>query len=263
MDLVVSEMYVDIKNLTLGFGKKIVLDNLSLQLEHGVFTGIIGPNGSGKSTMLKTIYRTIEVAEKAVFIDGKPVEEYSFKETAQKQAVLAQHNYYNFDFKVLDVVLMGRSPYKEAMDDDNEYDYALARGCLEIVGMEAFENSNFSVLSGGEQQRVMLARALTQETPCLILDEPTNHLDIKYQLQLLNIIKSRRLTVFAALHDLNIAALYCDKLIAIKDGHVVASGTPAQVLTKDFIKNVFEVNADIFQRADGKPLIVYHAEVTE
>lgn len=116
---------------------------------------------------------------------------------------------------------------------------------------------SFIQLSGGEQQRVMLARALTQETSCLILDEPTNHLDITYQLQIMDLITSRNMTVIAAIHDLNIAAMYCDHIVALQNGKIIAQGTPQEVLTKENIKALYHVNAEILMRADGRPAIIY------
>lgn len=147
-------------------------------------------------------------------------------------AVVAQHIYYNFDFTVQDVVLMGRSPYKKPMERDNAEDYKIVQDALKQVGMESFAKRSFSTLSGGEQQRIILARALAQKTECLILDEPTNHLDIKYQLQLLDIVKQLNFTVISAIHDLNIAAMYCDRLYVMKDGRILASGTPKEVLSQ-------------------------------
>lgn len=250
-------MEITLDNLKMTFDERTVLNNISLNIKKNKFTGIIGPNGSGKSTLLKCMYRILQPTEGFIYIDGKELSRYSIRETAQKQAVLAQHNYYNFDFEVLDVVLMGRSPYKKAMEQDNAEDYLLAKESLKIVGMEAFMHSNFSVLSGGEQQRVMLARALTQNTQCLILDEPTNHLDIKYQIQLLNIVKTRGLTILAAIHDLNMAAMYCDEIIAMRNGCILKTGTPEDVFTKEFIYDVFEVQTEIIRRADGRLTIIY------
>ena len=250
-------MEITLDNLKMTFDERTVLNNISLNIKKNKFTGIIGPNGSGKSTLLKSMYRILQPTEGFIYIDGKELSKYSIRETAQKQAVLAQHNYYNFDFEVLDVVLMGRSPYKKAMEQDNAEDYLLAKESLKIVGMEAFMHSNFSVLSGGEQQRVMLARALTQNTQCLILDEPTNHLDIKYQIQLLNIVKTRGLTILAAIHDLNMAAMYCDEIIAMRNGCILKTGTPEDVFTKEFIYDVFEVQTEIIRRADGRLTIIY------
>lgn len=250
-------MRINLEELKIQFSNREILKGISLEFPDGKFTGLIGPNGSGKSTMLKCVYRILQPASGAIYLDGKALEKYSVRETARKQAVLAQHNYYNFDFEVLDVVLMGRSPYKKAMEADNEEDYAIARECLDVVGMGAFAHSSFALLSGGEQQRIMLARALAQKTECLILDEPTNHLDIKYQLQLLNIVKSRKLTVVAALHDLNIAAAYCDILVAMKNGRIIKIGTPQEVLTSEFIFEMYEVESEIIKRSDGKILIAY------
>ena len=192
----------------------------------GELVGIIGPNGSGKSTLLKCIYRVLKPAAGAVYLDGRELERYTCKESARRLAVVAQHNYYNFDFSVQDVVLMGRAPHKRALDRDSAEDYRIVREALETVGMADFAARSFSTLSGGEQQRVILARALAQQTPCLILDEPTNHLDINYQLQLMDLVRGLNRTVIAAVHDLNMAAMYCDRLYAVKDGEVVGAGTP-------------------------------------
>ena len=128
---------------------------------------------------------------------------------------------------------------------------------MRVVGLEEFGERNFSTLSGGEQQRVILARALTQQTECLVLDEPTNHLDIKYQLEIMDIVKSLDVTVIAAVHDLNIAAMYCDRIVALQDGKIIAQGTPQEVLTKENIKILYRVNAEILMRTDGRPAIIY------
>ena len=251
-------MDIKIERLKVQFGEREILKNISLDFPKQKFTGIIGPNGSGKSTMLKCIYRVLEPDSGVVYLNGQPLKNYTVKQSAQLQSVLAQHNYYNFDFEVLDVVLMGRSPYKNSMEDDNAEDYAIANEALRVVGMEKFAHSSFSLLSGGEQQRVMLARALTQQTECLILDEPTNHLDIKYQLEIMDIVKSLNATVVAAIHDLNIAAMYCDRLIAIRNGLVVGVGTPQELLTEEFIYDMYNVHSKVAYDAEsGRMNIVY------
>lgn len=140
---------------------------------------------------------------------------------------------------------------------DNEEDYRLARDALEVVGLKGFEKRNFSTLSGGEQQRVILARALTQGSECLVLDEPTNHLDIKYQLEIMDIVRSLNYTVMAAIHDLNIACMYCDRLIAIRKGKVVGMGTPKELLTPAFIKNLYDVDCRIQNLEGGRMNIIY------
>lgn len=173
---------------------------------------------------------------------------------------MAQHNYYNFEFSVQDVVLMGRAPHKKAMERDNADDYRIVREALEKVNMGGFAQRSFSTLSGGEQQRVILARALAQQTQCLILDEPTNHLDIKYQLQLMDIVRSLRLTVVSAIHDLNIAAMYCNKLFVLQNGRIIAFGPPKQVLTREFIRQVYEVEAKLYTDPEtGQMHILYES----
>ena len=239
-------------------GGSQILRGVDLRAERGELVGIIGPNGSGKSTLLKCIYRVLQPTGGVVYLDGRTLSEYSYKQYARQVAVVAQHNYYNFDFSVQDVVMMGRAPHKRALDRDNAQDYQMVARALETVGMADFAQRSFATLSGGEQQRVILARALAQDTPCLILDEPTNHLDIKYQLQLMDIVKSLDRTVIAAIHDLNIAAMYCDRLYAVKEGRVVASGRPEEVLTPELIRTVYEVNAGVLRDREGGLRIFYH-----
>ena len=254
-------MELQVKELLARLGGTDILRGVSMQAGSDEFIGIIGPNGSGKSTLLKCIYRVLQPTGGAVYLDGKALQEHSVRESARKIAVLAQHNYYNFEFGVRDVVLMGRAPYKRAMERDNAEDYRIVDEALETVGMTAFRDRSFFTLSGGEQQRVILARALAQQTPCLILDEPTNHLDIKYQLQLMNIVKNLHRTVISAVHDLNIAALYCDYLYVMKDGAVFASGTPEEILTPALIRAVYEVDCEVERhRATGKLHVIFFPE---
>lgn len=187
---------------------------------------------------------------KTVFLDGRPLSSYSVRESAKRLGVVSRHNNVGFDFTVLEMVLMGRSPNKRALDRDNEEDYKIARDAIATVGMSDFENRLFSTLSVGERQRVILAQALAQQSPCLILDEPTNHLDIKYQLQIMDIVKKLDLTIIAAIHDLNIAAMYCDRLYVIQNVAVVAEGTTVDVLTPGFILEIYEV--DVISGSEGQ-----------
>jgi iron complex transport system ATP-binding protein len=250
-------MRIETDDILVRLGGKEILKGVSISAAQNEMIGVIGPNGSGKSTLLRCIYRVLKPNGGAVLLDGKPLDRYSTRESAKRVAVLAQHNYYNFDFTVLDVVLMGRSPHKKAMERDNAEDYRIVREALRLVGMQDFEERSFSTLSGGEQQRVILARALAQETPCLILDEPTNHMDVKYQLQLMEIVKGLNCTVLAAVHDLNIAALYFTHLYVMKDGKIVASGSPEEVLTPALIREVYEVEAEVFRDRNGLLRILY------
>ena len=238
-------------------GNQEILKGMDFNVHDKEFVGIIGPNGSGKSTFLKCVYRVQKPTEGKIFLNGKSLDEMSYRESALQLAVVAQHNFYSFDFDVLQVVLMGRSPHKKILDRDNAEDYAIARHALETVGLAGFEKRSFSTLSGGEQQRVILARALTQQTECMVLDEPTNHLDIKYQLQIMDIVKGLDLTVVAAVHDLNIAAMYCDRLIAVKHGMIVGCAAPEQLLTEKFIYELYGVRTKVNTSENGRINIIY------
>lgn len=244
-------------DIKMEIGNNEILKGVSIDSKNREFIGIIGPNGSGKSTLLKCIYRILKPNNGCIMLGEEDISKMSVKESAKKLAVVAQHNYYNFDFSVGEVVLMGRSPHKKSLEPDNSEDYDIVNESLEKVGILGFKNRSFSTLSGGEQQRVILARALAQQTPCLILDEPTNHLDIKYQLSLLNIVKSLNLTIISAIHDLNIASMYCDRLFVMKNGRIVGMGTPQEVLTKEFIKEIYDIDVEIVYDSKGDLHILY------
>lgn len=244
------------KAVKMAFGPKEILKGIDLSLHNKEFLGIIGPNGSGKSTFLKCVYRVQKPTSGEIYFNGRNLDELSYRESALQLAVVAQHNSYSFDFTVLDVVLMGRSPHKKILERDNAEDFRIAREALKTVGLADFEKRSFGTLSGGEQQRVILARALTQQTECLVLDEPTNHLDIKYQLEIMDIVKGLDLTVVSAIHDLNIAAMYCDRLIALRDGQIVGMGTPEELLTEEFIYDMYEVKS-IVKKENGRLNIMY------
>ena len=253
-------MNIQTDTIQVSFGSKTILHDISLAIQDKEFVGIIGPNGSGKSTFLKCLYRVLQPSGGKIYFDGTELSSLSHRDTALKMAVVAQHSTVNFDFSVLEMVLMGRSPYKGLLDRDQLDDYEIARHALSEVGLSDFESRNFNTLSGGEQQRVILARALAQRTECLVLDEPTNHLDIKYQLELMTIVKRLDATVVSAIHDLNLAAIYCDRIIALKDGHIVCSGTPQDVLSSDTIRHIYGVSAMVQTLPDGRLNIIYNME---
>lgn len=250
-------MKVTAKDIRLSYGTKEILKGVSIHGDTHEFIGLIGPNGSGKSTLLKCIYRILKPNAGQIFLDDQELYSMCVKNSARKMAVLAQHNYYNFEFTVHEVVMMGRAPHKKALERDNARDHEIVREALRTVGMESFAQRNFSTLSGGEQQRVILARALAQQTPCLVLDEPTNHLDVTHQLQLLKIVKNLQVTVIAAIHDLNIAAMFCDRLYVLKDGQIVGKGTPEEVLTPELLWNIYHVHGEIVKDSRGQMHILF------
>lgn len=250
-------MRIATENIKVTLSAKEILKGISIDAQNKEFVGIIGPNGSGKSTLLKCIYRILKADSGAVYLDGEELHSMSVRSSAKKMAVVAQHNYYNFDFSVREVVLMGRAPHKKTLERDNARDYAIVDHALKTVKMEAFAERTFSTLSGGEQQRVILARALAQQTPALILDEPTNHLDITHQLMLMKLVKTLDVTVISAIHDLNIAASYCDKIYVLKDGILAGCGTPAEVLTPSLIKDIYQVDAEVMRDSRGNMHILF------
>ena len=238
-------MNIKAENINITLEKNNILKDINIEVDNKEVVGIIGPNGSGKSTLLKCIYRVLKPNDGAILLDNVDIKDMSVKESSKRLAVLSQHNNYNFDFTVKDIVLMGRSPHKKFMERDNKEDYDIVNDALKKVDMFELKDRSFQSLSGGEQQRVILARALAQQPKCLILDEPTNHLDIKYQLQLMRIVKGLGIEVIAAIHDLNIAAMYCDKIYVLKDGEIIKNGKPKDVLTQELIKDVYEVDSEV------------------
>jgi len=250
-------MNINCEDISVKFNDVSILNNIYIDIMENKFIGIIGPNGSGKSTLLKCIYRVLRANKGTIFVDGENLWDMSFKKSAQCMSVVSQHNYYNFDFTVKDIVLMGRAPHKNGMNFDNRNDLNIVDDCLKLVGMLDFTDRNFNSLSGGEQQRVIVARAIAQQTKCMILDEPINHLDIKYQLQLMDIVKALNITVVSALHDINIAAMYCDFIYVIKNGIIVAKGEPEKILTKELLYDIYDVNVDIFKDKNNKTHIIY------
>lgn len=250
-------MKAEAEQIEVSYGARRILKEVSMEVGEREFVGIIGPNGSGKSTLLKCMYRVLKPQKGCIYLNGNEINSMSVRESAKNMAVVAQHNYYNFEFSVQEVVLMGRAPHKKALERDNARDYEIVEKALQTVGMSQFRQRSFSTLSGGEQQRVILARALAQQTPCLILDEPTNHLDITHQIQIMKLVKRLDVTVISAIHDLNIAAAFCDRLYVLKNGEMVGQGKPEEVLTQEFIREIYEVEAEITKDRKGNMHILF------
>ncbi|SCW53449.1 iron complex transport system ATP-binding protein [Paenibacillus tianmuensis] len=238
-------MKVEVQGLSYDVKGEPIIQGVDLQVHPGEFVGIIGPNGSGKSTLLKNIYRVLKPQAGWISLDGQQLSELTHKETAQRMAVVSQETSSAFDFTVRDIVLMGRHPHKRMFAADTREDDAMVSVALERVGMESYARRSFSSLSGGEKQRVLIARALAQQSQFLIMDEPTNHLDIRHQLQMMDLVKTLGMTALSALHDLNMASYFCDRLIVMNAGKVYASGTPEEVMSAELLRQVFGVNAQL------------------
>lgn len=249
-------MRMEINGLTFAYDEKNAVSNVSINIKKGEFAGIIGPNGSGKSTLLKNVYKALAPNCGTITLDGENLLKMKYKKSAQKLAVVGQENEIPFDFSVEEIVAMGRSPHKKLFDADTEHDRYMVYHALEHLGMENMAKRSFQKLSGGEKQRVLLARTVAQESDFLILDEPTNHLDINYQMQMFDFIKRLKVTVLSAMHDLNIAALYCDRLYAMKEGKIVFEGTPEEVLTEENIQSLFGVRCSVTKHPVTKKLTI-------
>ena len=238
-------MELETRQVSVTLSRKEIVKQASLQVREGQFVGLLGPNGSGKTTLLKSIYRVLKPSHGAVLIDGDDISALSHRETARRMGVVSQFNNLSFDFTVEEMVLMGRAPHKKAFDPDTEEDYRIAEDALRRVEMLDFRDRSFTTLSGGEKQRIILARALAQQVEMLVLDEPTNHLDIKYQIQIMDVVKSLGVGVLAALHDLNLTLMYCEYVYVLKDGHIVAHGPTEDVITEQLIRDVYEVECSV------------------
>lgn len=235
-----------------------IVRDINLHVAQGELVGLLGPNGSGKSTLLRMIYRILRPSSGSVAVNGRSVWHTSARDNARTMAVLAQENGSEFELRVRDVVLMGRTPHQSPFARDGAQDLHIVAQALQRVNAEMLAERMFSTLSGGEKQRVLMARALAQQAPLLVLDEPTNHLDVRHQFELMNLIRGLGLTTLAALHELPLAAHYCDRLYLLKDGELFAQGTPTEVLTPSTIAAVYGVRALVQPSPrTGKPVIEY------
>ncbi|MGI6154449.1 MAG: ABC transporter ATP-binding protein [Enterococcus lemanii] len=238
---------LEIKNLSVKLGKKEIIHRLSLSMETNQFVGIIGANGSGKSTLLKTIYKGLTPKEGHIYYHDLDLLHTSAKKVAQKFGVVGQFNELSFDFSVYQMVLLGRTPHKRLLESDTKEDFEIVEQALHQMGLKDYRNESFLSLSGGEKQRVILARALAQQPEFLILDEPTNHLDIRYQLELMQRVKNLNIGVLAALHDLDLAATYCDYIFAMKNGEVITAGSPEEIFTEKLIEELYGIRCAIYR----------------
>ncbi|MEJ5861881.1 ABC transporter ATP-binding protein [Pseudomonas farsensis] len=228
-------------------GPRLLLNGVNVQVQQGEFVGLIGANGSGKTSLLRCAYRATQPTAGRVSLGGEDLWQRSPRWCAQRIAVVLQEFPEEFGLSVAEVVAMGHTPHKALFDGETAEDRARSAQALAQVGLAEHARRTFATLSGGEKQRVLLARALVQAPELLILDEPTNHLDPRYQLELLQHLRGLGLSILASFHDLNLAAAFCDRLYVIDGGRIVAGGTPHQVLTPELLRQVFGVDALVDQ----------------
>lgn len=253
-------MRLEIKNLSFSFGESKVLNNVSLIVEEGEFLGLMGPNGSGKTTLLRCLGNYLPSEAGAILIDMKPLHALTHREIAKTFGIVPQSSSTDFSFSAYDIVMMGRIPHiASRLAGEGKTDVDIVRNAMKLTNTWQFANRPFNELSGGEKQRVIIARALAQNPRALLLDEPTVYLDISGQLEIMDLLRSlnrsRQITIIAVLHDVNLAARYCDRIALLSHGMLEAVGAPNEILSRETIQSVYGL--DVVIRRDPLTGAVY------
>lgn len=254
-----NELTVSLLNFS--YGNQPVLKELSLSVEKGKFYSILGPNGSGKTTILRHIQKLLQPQSGKVLLGQEEVRLLNFRELAKKIAVVPQETMISVDFSVLDFVLSGRAPFLGRFENESPSDYKKAKEAMIATNTMQYSHKSVKALSGGELQRVVVARAMVQEPELLLLDEPVSHLDLRHQVLVLDQVSSycrkNRNTVISVLHDINLAITYSDELVLMKKGEIYAVGKPEEVITEQNLREVYETECLIIQNPlDGKPYVI-------
>lgn len=247
------------QEISFSYDQETVLRSISINIQSEEFIGIIGPNGSGKSTLLKLLGSVLKPDSGQIYFKGKNYIDYQRKQLAQSITWVPQEHPMVFSFKVSEIVLMGRHPYLSAFTFEGEDDIEIARSAMKQTQTLQFAERGFNEISGGEKQRVVIAGAIAQEPELMILDEPTSALDIKYQIQILNILKTlnenKKTTVVLAMHDLHLASKYCTRLILLEEGKIFKDGKTEEVLQKEHIEKVYGLKVHLIHDQNGNVMI--------
>ena len=262
INLIKGKIMLKIRNLSVGYRNKEVIQNLSLNFSTGEFCALLGPNGAGKSTLLKALIKYIEPISGEIFLNDKNLQNMSHKQTAKIISMIPQDFQLQFDYKVKDLVMMGRFPHLGYWQSYSKKDEEITENILKQLDLIKYKDTNFSQLSGGEKQRVSIARALAQETDIVLMDEAFVNLDVNHQLEIMQILsdinKKQNKTIILVSHNINLASDYCDRIIMMKDGKIIADGKPKSVVTEKNIKTVFEADLKmIMNPASGEPNLIY------
>ena len=247
------------EDLRLRIGPREILRGVTLELGRGEMMGLAGPNGSGKTTLLRVASGVLPAGAGAVRVRGRPTASFSRRELARELAVVPQDAHVAFPFRAGEVVLMGRSPYLGPLGFETRADLRLAEEAMARVGIASLAERSILELSGGERQLVLVARALAQDARVLLLDEPTAHLDLRHKIVVLDLVREYVRSGRSALvvsHDLTLAARSCDRIALLREGALVATGTPADVITPQNLGTTFGIDADVLAAPDGAPLVV-------
>jgi iron complex transport system ATP-binding protein len=252
-------MKLQVQQVSVSIGGKTILTDVDLEVSQGEFVGLIGPNGSGKSTLLRTIYRSMRPTRGAVRLGGADVWGMSARTAARNTAAVLQNSPTPPGLTVREVAELGRTPHHGMFDRAGHGDHEIVEAALARTGMTDHADRIYGSLSGGERQRVLLARALAQQPKLLVLDEPTNHLDIRARFELLELVHTLGVTTLAVLHDLDLAARSCDRLVVLDQGRIVAAGPVLDALSPEVLSTVFGVTAVTERHDDGIVRVTYGA----
>ena len=257
-----SEEILKVEKLYFKYNNKDILKDINFSLEVGDFVGILGPNGCGKTTLLKNINRWLEPHQGSVHIEGLDVFKISVKDLAKRVATVPQDAYLDIGFTTEQIVSMGRNPHLKIIEPERANDFAIIEDSMRAMDVLHLRDKPIYQLSGGEKQRVLIARALAQQPTLLLLDEPTSHLDINYQWELLELLKKlcveKSLTILVVLHDINLASMFCNKVILLKEHRIFKMGTLPEVLNEQNIKEVFNMDVHIdFPKGRQQPVIIF------
>lgn len=252
---------LNVKDLGFRYGNKEILKDINFKLNEGEFVGILGPNGSGKTTLLNNINRWLKPYKGCILVDNMDIMQFTPKKLARQIATVPQNTFIDTTFPVWKVVMMGRYPYLKKFESEKETDFLKVKKAMLFMNVWHLRERPINILSGGERQRVIIARALAQHPKLLLLDEPTSNLDINYQYELLYLLKrlcvDRKLTILTILHDINLASMFCDKIILLKNHKVFKMGPLTDVITEENIKEVFDIKVKVKYDEDiCRPIVI-------
>jgi len=252
---------VETDRLCYNYGVVKVLEDINLSIHENKFYGIIGPNGSGKTTFIRNLSRGLMPQKGTIYLEGNDITAFSNRELARKISYVPQNTHLEFEFSVMDIVLMGRSPYLKRLQSESKSDIDVVENAMKITNTWHLRNKNIGEISGGERQRVIIARALAQQAKIMLLDEPVSQLDIHHQIEILRMVKKlteeKRLTAIISLHDLNLAAQYSDQVILLKKGRVFKQGSPYEVITEENIMEAYGIKVQVIKNiTNGRPHII-------
>lgn len=246
---------IELQDIGLSYGSREVLRHIDASVAEGRITAVMGPNGCGKTTLLRIVGGLLQPTEGRTLVDGMPVQDYGARALARKVAFVRQHAHTDFDFSAFETVLMGRNPWQRRLQNESQEDWDIVERCMRQTGTWELRFARPDEMSGGELQRVMIARALAQQTPVLLMDEPVSNLDIAHQIEVMRLLKAATdKTVVIVIHDLNLALRFCDDVLLLHDGGMLYHGPIADGLTPDRIAAVYGVQTHL---SDGRIVFDY------